>query len=92
MNALDQGSRTYNLGNGQGFSVKQVIETARKITGHAIPAKVGPRRAGDPPVLIASSERIRRDLGWQPRFADLGSIIQSAWDWHQRHPSGYSPV
>jgi UDP-glucose 4-epimerase len=91
MNALHQGSRTYNLGNGQGFSVKQVIETARKITGHAIPAKVGPRRPGDPPILIASSERIRRDLGWQPQFPDLGSIIQSAWDWHQRHPSGYSP-
>jgi UDP-glucose 4-epimerase len=89
MNALDQGSRTYNLGNGQGFSVKQVIETARKITGHPIPAKVGPRRPGDPPTLIASSERIRRDLGWQPQFPDLRSIIESAWNWHQRHPSGY---
>ena len=90
MNALDQGSRTYNLGNGQGFSVKQVIDTARKITGHPIPGKVGPRRAGDPPTLIASSEKIRRDLGWQPQFADLRRIIESAWQWHQKHPSGYS--
>jgi UDP-glucose 4-epimerase len=89
MNALDQGSRTYNLGNGRGFSVKQVIEMARTITGHPIPAKVGPRRPGDPPTLIASSEKIRRELGWQPQSPDLRSIIESAWKWHQRHPSGY---
>jgi len=90
MNALDQGSRTYNLGNGRGFSVKQVIETARAITGHPIPSKAGPRRAGDPPILIASSEKIRRELGWQPKFADLRSIIESAWKWHQRNPNGYA--
>jgi len=90
MNALDQGSRTYNLGNGRGFSVKQVIETARAITGHPIPSKAGPRRAGDPPTLIASSEKIRRDLGWQPKFPDLRSIIESAWKWHQRNPNGYA--
>ncbi len=87
--ALDKGSRTYNLGNGQGFSVKQVIETAREITGHPIPAEMGPRRAGDPPVLIASSERIRHELGWKPKHPQLRDIIQSAWDWHQRHPQGY---
>lgn len=89
LEALDRGSRVYNLGNGRGFSVKQVIQTARKITGHPIPAEVGPRRPGDPPVLIASSEKIRRELGWQPEFPDLESIIASAWRWHQKYPDGY---
>ncbi len=68
LQALDRGSRVYNLGNGQGFSVKQVIETAREITGHPIPARLGPRRAGDPAVLVAGSQRIRDELGWQPQF------------------------
>ncbi len=86
---LDRGSRVYNLGNGQGFTVKEVIETARRVTGHPIPAVVGPRRAGDPAVLVASSRRIRRELGWQPRFPDLESIVSSAWEWHRRHPDGY---
>jgi UDP-glucose 4-epimerase len=90
MKAIDQQSRTYNLGNGQGFSIKQVIEAARKITGHAIPYKIGPRRPGDPAVLIASSEKIRKELNWQPKYPDLESIIQSAWDWHKAHPHGYS--
>jgi len=89
MNAIGQTSRIYNLGNGQGFSVKQVIDTARKITGHPIPTKTGPRRPGDPAVLIAGSQKIRQELQWQPRFAGLGEIVQSAWDWHQRHPHGY---
>jgi len=80
----------YNLGNGQGFSVRQVVEVARQVTGHAIPVIESPRRAGDPAVLIASSEKIRRDLGWQPRFADLKSIIESAWHWHCAHPDGYT--
>lgn len=89
LRALDQGSRTYNLGNGQGFTVKEVIEMARQITSHPIPAEVVARRPGDPAVLIAGSEKIRRELGWTPRFADLHSIVASAWHWHQTHPRGY---
>ena len=90
LRALDQGSRTYNLGNGEGFTVKEIIETARQITGHPIPATVGPRRPGDPAVLIASSERIRRELGWQPRYPHPRDIIESAWRWHLAHPNGYA--
>ena len=89
LRALDQGSRTYNLGNGQGFTVKEVIETAREITGQPIPAEVVARRPGDPAVLIASSDTIRRDLGWKPRYPSLRQIIETAWQWHQSHPSGY---
>jgi UDP-glucose 4-epimerase len=89
LHALDDGSRTYNLGNGQGFSVWEVIETARRITGHPIPAVVGPRREGDPAVLIAGSDRIRRDLGWQPRYPHLHDIVETAWRWHSAHPDGY---
>ena len=80
----------YNLGNGQGFSVRQVVEVAREVTGHAIPVIESPRRPGDPAVLIASSEKIRRELGWQPRFPDLQTIVESAWQWHRAHPNGYS--
>jgi len=83
-------SQIYNLGNGTGFSVKQVIETAREITGHAIPAKIGARRPGDPGTLVASSVAIRTALGWQPKYPDLRSIIATAWDWHRKHPQGYS--
>ena len=79
----------YNLGNGQGFSVREVVEIARQVTGHAIPVIESPRRSGDPAVLIASSEKIRRELGWQPQFTDLKSIIESAWQWHRAHPDGY---
>jgi len=82
-------SRIFNLGNGFGFSVKEVIETARKVTGHEIPAQVGPRRAGDPPTLVASSEEITKTLGWKPNYPALDQIIQTAWDWHRRHPMGY---
>lgn len=89
LRALDEGSRAYNLGNGQGFTVKEVIETARQVTGHPIPAEAGARRPGDPPVLIASSEKIRRELGWEPQYPDLRDIIASAWRWHQSHPGGY---
>jgi UDP-glucose 4-epimerase len=89
LKAIEEKSRVYNLGNGTGFSVKQVIDAARKITGHAIPTKIGPRRAGDPPTLIASSEKIRCELGWQPKFPQLEQIVESAWKWHQKHPSGY---
>jgi len=80
----------FNLGNGSGFSVKEVIETARQVTGHPIPAQVGPRRPGDPPRLVASSEGgIKSKLGWQPQYPELADIIGSAWEWHQRHPLGY---
>ncbi len=89
LQALERGSCTYNLGNGQGFSVKEVIETARQITGHPIPAVVGPRRPGDPAILVASSEKIRRELGWQPRYPHLHEIVESAWRWHKTHPNGY---
>ncbi|TXK83854.1 UDP-glucose 4-epimerase GalE [Paenibacillus sp. N3.4] len=82
-------SNIYNLGNGTGFSVKEVIDIARKVTGHAIPAIVEPRRAGDPASLIASSDRAREELGWKPTRDSLESIIESAWNWHQNHPSGY---
>jgi UDP-glucose 4-epimerase len=89
--ALDEGSRIYNLGNGAGFSVREVIEVAREVTGHPIPAMEVERRAGDPPALIASSEKIRAELGWQPRFPQLHDIIAHAWAWHQAHPDGYAP-
>jgi UDP-glucose 4-epimerase len=89
LEALDEGSRTYNLGNGRGFSVKEVVETARQVTDHPIPAEVVDRRAGDPDVLIASSEKIRQELGWEPRFPELYDIVDSAWQWHKKHPQGY---
>lgn len=82
-------SSVYNLGNGKGFSVKEVIDIAREVTGHAIPAVVEARRAGDPAVLIASSERGRTELGWQPKRDSLQQIIASAWAWHQANPDGY---
>jgi UDP-glucose 4-epimerase len=79
----------FNLGNGRGFSVREVVEVARMVTGHQVPVIESPRRSGDPAVLIASSEKIRRDLGWQPRFPDLKAIVESAWQWHRTHPDGY---
>jgi len=75
---------TYNLGNSTGYSVTQIIETAREITGHDIPAQTVARRAGDPAVLIADSNSIRQELGWQPAYEDVGEIIRSAWAWHRR--------
>jgi len=90
LNALSERDKLiFNLGNGLGFSVRQVIETARKITGHPIPAIESPRRSGDPAVLVASSEKIRSELNWQPRHAGLEDIIGSAWEWHRKHPNGY---
>ena len=68
---------------------REVIEAARTVTGHPIPARAGDRRPGDPPTLVAGSERIRRELGWSPRYPDLRDIVQSAWDWHRAHPHGY---
>jgi len=90
LEALREGSRIYNLGcGGAGYSVNEVVETARRVTGREIPAHVGPRRAGDPATLVASSDRIKTELGWQPQFQDLGLIIESAWRWMQNHPDGY---
>ena len=82
-------SNIFNLGNGVGFTVKEVIDSARKVTGHEIKAVVSPRRAGDPAQLIASSDKARTILGWKPEHADLEEIIKSAWNWHSTHPNGF---
>lgn len=79
----------YNLGNGNGYSVREVIKTARCVTGHPIPTRESPRRRGDAPRLVASSEKIRRELGWNPNHPDLTDIVASAWIWHSTHPQGY---
>ncbi|MGI8656681.1 MAG: UDP-glucose 4-epimerase GalE [Pyrinomonadaceae bacterium] len=90
LKVLNEGSRIYNLGcGGDGYTVREVIETARAVTGREIPVKVGARRAGDPAVLVASSAKIKRELNWQPQMQDLRTIIESAWAWMQRHPNGY---
>ena len=83
-------SDIFNLGNGVGFSVREVIETARKVTGHPIPVKDVERRAGDPAQLIASSEKAKKVLGWKPEHDSLEEIIASAWNWHKNHPNGYT--
>jgi UDP-glucose 4-epimerase len=82
--------RAYNLGNGQGYSVREVIEAARKVTGHAIPVQEADRRPGDPAFLVASSAKIRAELGWDPAYPTLEAIVQSAWDWKRRFPKGYA--
>ena len=79
----------YNLGNGRGFSVREVIEKVRRVTGHPIPEKEAPRRPGDPAILVASSDKIRKELNWTPRHSDLENIVRSAWDWRRAHPNGY---
>lgn len=83
-------SNIFNLGNGVGFTVKEVIDTARKVTGHEIPVKIAERRAGDPARLIASSDKARQVLLWKPEHADLEEIISTAWNWHKNHPNGYN--
>jgi UDP-glucose 4-epimerase len=92
LRALDNGSRTYNLGNGNGYSVREVIETARDVTGREIQAVAGDRRPGDPATLIAEAEKIRSELGWDPQYPELEDIIATAWEWHVRHPDGYRSV
>ena len=79
----------FNLGNGDGYSVKQVIETAREVTGHSIPAKTVARRPGDPAVLVGSSQKAFQELGWTPHLPELDTIVRTAWDWHKAHPEGY---
>ncbi len=90
LQALDQHqSLIYNLGNGQGFTVRQVLDVVRKVTGHPVPAVEAARRAGDPAILVASSEKIQRELGWKPQHAELETIVKSAWVWRRAHPNGY---
>jgi UDP-glucose 4-epimerase len=86
------GRRLYNLGNGEGYSVYEVIETAREVTGHSIPDLKCQRRPGDPARLVASSRRIHAELGWHPQYPNLKQIIESAWRWHRDHPDGYIPT
>ena len=82
-------SGPFNLGTGTGFSVQQVIETCRAVTGHPIPADVSPRRPGDPAGLVAGADKAKDVLGWKPRYPDLKTIVQHAWNWHRAHPRGY---
>jgi UDP-glucose 4-epimerase len=90
LDILDERSAIYNLGcGGNGYTVREVIDTAQEVTGQHIPVRIAPRRPGDPAVLIASSEKIKRELGWSPKMQDLRTIIQSAWNWIQKHPNGY---
>ena len=85
LDALERHDRLiYNLGNGQGFSVREVIEAARRVTGHPIPAELHPRRPGDPAVLVAGSDKAIRELGWKPRYTSLDDILRTAWEWHQK--------
>ncbi|RMF82935.1 MAG: UDP-glucose 4-epimerase GalE [Nitrospirae bacterium] len=88
--AAGGGSRRYNLGNGAGFSVRQVIDTAARVTGRPVPVEEGPRRPGDPAVLVADSRRIREELGWRPRRPELETIVAHAWAWHRDHPEGFA--
>jgi UDP-glucose 4-epimerase len=92
MEALERGDiagETFNLGNGEGFSVLQVADAVGRVTGRRPPTRDAPRRAGDPAMLVASSERIRQVLGWLPRFPGLDDIVRTAWEWHRKHPRGY---
>nr|WP_277995702.1 MULTISPECIES: NAD-dependent epimerase/dehydratase family protein [Moorella] len=88
LEALEQGSPTaaYNLGSGRGYSVLEVIKAAEKVTGKKVPYRVGPRRPGDPAVLVASAEKAMAELGWRPRYTELEDIIATAWQWHRRRP------
>jgi UDP-glucose 4-epimerase len=80
----------YNLGNGAGYSVREVLDTCRRLSGHPIPVQEEPRRPGDPPRLVAAADRVTRELGWRPRFPELEAIVASAWRWHRAHPHGYA--
>ncbi len=82
-------SNVFNVGTGKGYSVKEILETARKITGNEIPSIIGSRRFGDPAELVANVDKIKKELGWEPRFSDLQTIIKTAWNWHKNHPGGY---
>jgi len=86
---LETGSCRFNVGNGTGYSVKQVIESVERIGGRPVPHSFGPRRAGDPAALVASSARLREETGWSPRFGAIDDIVRTAWAWHEAHPKGY---
>lgn len=79
-----------NLGTGKGHSVREVIDACRRVTGHAIPEVMGQRRPGDPPELVADSSKAQRVLDWNPQYTDIESIVKTAWNWHQAHPTGYA--
>ena len=83
-------NNVFNLGNGVGFTNKEVVEVARSVTGHPIPAEIAPRRAGDPAQLVASSQKAKAVLGWKPKYDDLNTIVATAWKWHQSHPNGFA--
>ena len=84
------GCKVYNLGSSNGFSVMQVVEAARAVTGHPVPVTCGPRRAGDPAALVADARLARKELGWRPAYPDLESMVESAWRWAKTHPRGYA--
>jgi UDP-glucose 4-epimerase len=86
----ERAGRAYNLGIGRGFSVREIVEAARAVTGHPIPARVEPRRPGDPPVLLADATRAGEELGWTPKWTDPVAIVRSAWEWHHARPDGYA--
>ena len=89
LDALDERSRHYNVGIGRGYSVREVIASVRRVTGAAVPEKLAPRRAGDPPVLVAAPAKIQRELGWKPRYTEIDAIVESAWKWRKARPNGY---
>jgi UDP-glucose-4-epimerase GalE len=90
LEALQAGTRLFlNIGTGRGYSVREVVRTVEEVTGQRVPRREGPRRPGDPPVLVASAEHIRRELGWQPHYPELRPIVETAWNWHRRHPDGF---
>ena len=90
MKALRPGdARFYNLGIGRGYTVRQVLESAQRVTGRPVPVEYGPRRSGDPAALYANATKIRQELGWQPRHTEIDPIVATAWNWHKNHPQGY---
>lgn len=89
LESIKPGVSIYNVGIGRGYSVREILDAARRVTGHPIPVQFGPRRAGDPPTLFANADKIRRALRWSPRFVNVDELIRTAWDWFRTHPNGY---
>ncbi|HEX2475898.1 MAG TPA: NAD-dependent epimerase/dehydratase family protein, partial [Lacipirellulaceae bacterium] len=90
LDTLDEGSCRYNVGIGRGYSVREVLESVRRVTADPLPTRIGPRRPGDPPVLVAAPDRIISELGWNPKFPDLDQIVGTAWKWRAAHPNGFA--